>query len=107
MKPAREISDSGGRPLVSFFVHNLAHNPIVRAAPIAVAFEHLGWDVEIIGYLAEGAQVYEPFRNAFTFRTLPPPGKQLVEDEGFRVRDFVYGQDADGQSSLYQVRLGN
>jgi len=30
----------------------------------------------------------------------------LVEEEGFRVRDFVYGQDADGQSSLYLVRLG-
>jgi hypothetical protein len=31
----------------------------------------------------------------------------VVEEEGFRVRDFVYGQDADGQSSLYLVRLGS
>ena len=92
MKPAREISDSGGRPLVSFFVHNLAHNPIVRAAPIAVAFEHLGWDVEIIGYLAEGAQVYEPFRNAFTFRTLPPPRKQLaIWRDAFRLASLARG----------------
>lgn len=27
--------------------------------------------------------------------------------EGFRSRDFVYGQDADGQISLYLVRLGS
>jgi SAM-dependent methyltransferase len=31
----------------------------------------------------------------------------VVEEEGFRVLDFVYGQDADGQSSLYLVRLGS
>jgi len=92
MRQAREIGKSGDRPLVSFFVHNLAHNPIVRAAPIAVAFEHLGWDVEIIGYLADGAQVYAPFRDAFTYRTLPPPRKQLaVWRDAFRLASLAHG----------------
>ena len=57
------------RHRVSFVVHDLAANPIVRAAALAtaVAREH---DVEVVGFLHSGPDVYEPYRNLFQYKTL-------------------------------------
>jgi glycosyltransferase involved in cell wall biosynthesis len=66
------------KPLVSMFVHNLHGNPIVRAAPIAVALETLGCEVEILGFLPEGRDVYEPFRHRFNYRTLGAPASEMA-----------------------------
>lgn len=66
------------KPLVSMFVSNLSGNPIVRAAPIAVALETLGWDVEILGFLPKGRDIYEPFRNRFDYRTLEAPSREIA-----------------------------
>jgi glycosyltransferase involved in cell wall biosynthesis len=58
------------RHRVSFFVHDLAANPIVRAAALAnaVAQHH---DVEVLGFLQSGAEVYEPYRDLFPYSTMP------------------------------------
>ena len=58
------------RPRVSLLVHNLAGNPIVRAAPIAAALED-EFEVEVLGLLPGGAEVYAPFRGRFPYRTVP------------------------------------
>ncbi len=60
------------RRRVSFIVHDLAANPIVRAAALAaaVAREH---DVEVIGFLHSGPHVYEPYRDLFPYKTLRVP----------------------------------
>lgn len=55
---------------VSLFVHDLAANPIVRAAPFASACEKLGYKVEILGLLLSGNKVYEPYRTDFEYRTV-------------------------------------
>jgi glycosyltransferase involved in cell wall biosynthesis len=57
------------RPIVSFFVHDLASNPIVRAAPLARALSSTH-DVEILGFLLSGDEVYAPYRDLFTFKTM-------------------------------------
>ncbi len=66
------------KPLVSMFVHNLCGNPIVRAGPIAVALEYLGCEVEILGFLPKGRDVYEPFRHRFDYRTVETPGSEMA-----------------------------
>jgi len=57
------------RRRISFFVHDLASNPIVRAAALAkaIARDH---DVEVLGFLHGDADVYEPYRNLFQYKTL-------------------------------------
>ena len=56
------------RRRISFFVHDLAANPIVRAASLAqaVARHH---DVEVLGFLQSGPDVYEPYRDLFPYLT--------------------------------------
>lgn len=58
---------------VSFFVHDLGNNPIVRAAPFATAFIRMGWEVEIIGfsYTYNKYPVYPPYREMFDFKVVP------------------------------------
>ncbi len=56
---------------VSLFVHDLAANPIARAAPIARALEKVGYEVEILGLLVSGDRVFKPYRDAFSYRFLP------------------------------------
>ena len=56
---------------VSLFVHDLASNPIARAAPIARALGKLGYDVEILGFLVSGDCVFKPYRDAFSYKFLP------------------------------------
>jgi glycosyltransferase involved in cell wall biosynthesis len=58
---------------ISLFVHDLASNPIVRAAPLARAFQHAGHEVHIVGTLLSGADVYAPYRNAFEITAIPAP----------------------------------
>ena len=60
------------RRRVSFFVHDLASNPIVRAGALAKAMarEH---DVEMLGFLHGDAGVYEPYRDLFPYKTLRVP----------------------------------
>lgn len=60
---------------VSFFVHDLASNPIVRAYPIALAFQRLGWDVEVLGFRYDDRPVYAPYSRAFRYITLPTHGE--------------------------------
>lgn len=57
---------------VSFFVHDLANNPIVRAAPLAHALAG-HFDVEILGFLHDDREVYAPYRSLFEYRTLRVP----------------------------------
>jgi glycosyltransferase involved in cell wall biosynthesis len=54
---------------ISFFVHDLAANPIVRAAALAkaVARKH---EVEVLGFLQDGPDVYEPYRDLFEYSTM-------------------------------------
>src|SRR4051812_24292241 len=56
-------------PKISFFVHDLAANPIVRAAALAAAASRDA-EVEVIGFLHSGDDVYEPYRDQFTYKTL-------------------------------------
>ena len=55
--------------LISLFVHDLGINPVVRAAPIAFALQRLGFDIEVVGWLAEGEELWEPYADAFQYRT--------------------------------------
>jgi len=57
---------------ISFFVHNLSDNPIVRAVPLAQALSR-HFDVEILGFLHGDRDVYEPYRDLFEYRTLRVP----------------------------------
>ncbi len=56
------------RPCVSFFVHDLAGNPIARTAPLPAALAD-DFDVEVLGLLLSGSEVYGPFRDRFVYRT--------------------------------------
>jgi glycosyltransferase involved in cell wall biosynthesis len=56
-------------PRISFFVHDLATNPIVRAAALAAAASRDA-DVEVLGFLHSGDAIYEPYRDRFTYKTL-------------------------------------
>lgn len=58
------------RRRISFFVHDLAINPIGRAAALALALQP-GWDVEVLGFLFSGTDVYEPYRDLFDYKALP------------------------------------
>lgn len=57
------------RPRVTFLVFDLAGNSIVRAAPLAQALS-AAFDVEVLGMLLSGDEVYAPFRGRFPTRTV-------------------------------------
>ena len=57
---------------ISFFVHDLCNNPIVRAAPLAQALAG-SFDVEILGFLHGDRDVYAPYRDLFEYRTVRCP----------------------------------
>src|SRR5205809_45669 len=67
--PVAKSASVSTRPRISFFVHDLAANPIVRAVPLARALQQ-ECDIEILGLLLSGSDVYEPFRGMFEYRTL-------------------------------------
>jgi glycosyltransferase involved in cell wall biosynthesis len=58
-----------GRPTVTLFVHDLAANSIVRAGPLAEALAH-EYQVEMVGLLLSGPDVYAPYRGRFPVRGL-------------------------------------
>lgn len=64
------MNNIGGGRKVSLFVHDLASNPIVRAAPVARALQQLDYEVEILGPLLSGKSIYAPFRDAFSYQVL-------------------------------------
>lgn len=82
------------RPLrVSFFVHDLASNPIVRAAPLAEALRREGLEVEMVGFLISGQQVYAPYRDRFAYKTIPINGRlrgQITELARLATGDIIY-----------------
>ncbi|MHB1170114.1 MAG: glycosyltransferase family protein, partial [Longimicrobiales bacterium] len=84
-------------PRVSFFVHDLASNPIVRAYPIALAFQRLGWEVEVLGFRYDDQPVYAPYSRAFRYVTLPTRGavRTVLRDARWLAQqatgDLVYG----------------
>ena len=60
--------------LISFFVNDLATNAIVRAAPLAEALRQEGHQVEIIGFVINGTDVYAPYRDRFLYKTIQIKG---------------------------------
>jgi glycosyltransferase involved in cell wall biosynthesis len=57
------------RPRVTFLVQDLAGNAVVRAAPLADALA-AEFEVEMVGLLLSGPDVYAPFRGRFATRAL-------------------------------------
>jgi glycosyltransferase involved in cell wall biosynthesis len=55
---------------VSFFVHDLAANPLARAVPLAQAVSR-DVDVEVLGFLFSGDSVYAPYRDAVPYHAVP------------------------------------
>lgn len=51
-------------------MHNLSSNPIVRAYPIALALERIGYEVEVVGFLIEKNTVYQPYADKFKYKTV-------------------------------------
>jgi glycosyltransferase involved in cell wall biosynthesis len=66
-------SSAGTRPRVTLFVHDLAGNAVVRAAPLAAALSPR-FEVVMAGLLLSGPAVYAPYRERFAFRALPVRG---------------------------------
>jgi glycosyltransferase involved in cell wall biosynthesis len=58
------------RRRISFFVHDLADNPVGRAIPIAMALRDQ-FDIEILGLLCSGASIHQPYQNLFEYKVLP------------------------------------
>lgn len=58
-----------GRERITFFVHDLSGNPIGRAAPLAAAVRD-DFDVEAVGAIPPGLDVYSPFRDQLPIRPL-------------------------------------
>lgn len=50
-------------------MHNLAGNPIVRAAPIGLALKKLGFEIEVLGVIADDQKVYAPYADTFEYKT--------------------------------------
>ncbi len=88
---------------ISFFVSDLAGNAIVRAAPLALALRADGWDIEIVGLLVSGDQVYAPYRGLFEYRTVRSTGHlrhHLGELAKLARGDIVYACKPSVQSFL-------
>lgn len=60
-------------PSVTLFVHDLAGNPVARAAPLAAALAR-AHRVEVLGLLLSGDEVYAPYRGRFAVRALRSGG---------------------------------
>jgi glycosyltransferase involved in cell wall biosynthesis len=60
---------AGPAASVTLFVHDLAGNPVVRAAPLAAALAR-AHPVEVLGLLLSGDEVYAPYRGRFAVRAL-------------------------------------
>lgn len=58
---------------ISLFVHDLSKNPIGRAYPIAKALQRLGHEVEILGFLIKGNNIYRPYRGGLFYRYIKVP----------------------------------
>ncbi|MEP7351653.1 MAG: glycosyltransferase family 4 protein [Acidobacteriota bacterium] len=54
---------------VSFFVHDLADNPVGRTIALANALKS-EYDVEVLGFLISDDQVYRPYRDLFEYKTV-------------------------------------
>lgn len=59
---------------ISYFVHDLALNPIGRAAPIIAALTRLGHECEVLGFLIAGDRVYAPYQGICPMVTRPSSG---------------------------------
>lgn len=57
------------RERISFFVHDLASNPIGRTIALANALKPL-YDVEMVGFLISGDEVNAPYRGLFPYKTI-------------------------------------
>lgn len=55
---------------ITLIVHDLSSNPIVRAYPLALALQRIGYEVEIVGFLINSDQVYMPYSDKFNFKTV-------------------------------------
>ena len=55
---------------ISFFIADLSSNPIGRAAPLVEALLDEGHEVEVIGFLISGPEVYAPYRSRFNYKTI-------------------------------------
>jgi len=62
------------KTLVSVFAHDLASNPIGRLSPILEALQRNSYDVEVLGFLISGRQVYLPYRDKYTYITVECTG---------------------------------
>lgn len=58
------------KKIITLIVHDLSSNPIVRAYPIALALERIGYNVEIVGFLIEKNKVYQPYADKFDYKTV-------------------------------------
>ena len=77
---------------VSLFVHNLSSNPIVRAYPFAKALEQMGYEVEILGLTYYSEEIYKPYRNEFTYKTIHTYDDiRWVIINGFRLSKMATG----------------
>lgn len=59
---------------ISVFVHDLAANPIGRLHPILAALQRLGHEIEVLGFLISGPEVYLPYRDKYRYITLRSTG---------------------------------
>lgn len=57
------------RTKVSFFVHDLAANPLARAVPLAQAVA-TDVDIEVLGFLFSGDDIYLPYRDRVPYHAL-------------------------------------
>jgi len=65
-----ELGLMSSRPRISFFVHDLADNPVGRAIPLAMALRD-DFDIEILGLLCSGTTIHQPYRDLFEYKVLP------------------------------------
>ncbi len=62
---------------VSFFVHDLSSNPIVRAASLALSLAEV-FEVEILGFVHGETGIYPPYRDVFPYRAIHAPRDVLA-----------------------------
>jgi len=55
---------------ITLIVHDLSSNPIVRAYPLALALQRLGYKIEVVGFLIGKNQVYPPYADKFEYKTV-------------------------------------
>jgi glycosyltransferase involved in cell wall biosynthesis len=55
---------------ITLIVHDLSANPVVRAYPIGLALERMGYEIEVAGFLIEKNKVYEPYKDKFLYKTV-------------------------------------